>query len=1537
MSKSYSRFLLTVIFLVSCGGGGGGGGSDSGGSGGGGGGGGSISFPSVSISSDKEDAEVNTQVTLSWSSTDATSCSASGAWSGTKGTSGSEAVTVSQAGANTYSLSCSNSSGSASSSVSVLGYRTFNGVAFDGYLSGAEIFIDENSNAQQDSNEYSATTDGNGAFNLRYTDGVLISKNGTDVDTQTALSNYVLEHKLSGYTESKVISPITTLAAYFADSSKLNAALGLDSTLDITITDPIPNKGDKGPYDYLYEKGTQATVLALALTNIANNGFNQSQTTTTQTTFDLIAKELEAQYTESNARVDIEREDFLAKVVERLSATLSTTISDANKTTVSRALSNVLPVVEVKDNAEVTVAAMRFGLNLFQQDIAKLAAGTASNEVVTAYKSNILGYIAADQGVSAEDLAPNITAIDDNVTIDEDTEGQFNVLNNDSYLTAYEIGLSITSDPSHGSISVTGGTVTYQPDLNYNGSDSFTYQITQGTKVSSATVNITINPINDAPELNFSSSFSVNENSTLVGVMSANDVDGDQLEVSLSGTNADLFTIDSNTFELNFKEAPDYESGNVSFAVTIVVKDAEFTVSRDIAITVNNLNDNAPSISGPTEVTIAENGTTFVGNYDFSDADGDSVSITFSGVDSNLVKGTNRGSYVEVALKQPADFEDKGQYFFDVVAADGSFSSSVSVIVNITNEFEELTSFSYMDNPITTNSDGTFISGDDASGGRPVFFMQFPGTNDWDGWYARDYGASQTRIAASATGTEFVTAEKNGSCTQNNSGQGAMVIYVYDSYTSYPKDECYADGIITGNGADISYDGKRIATHVYQDNDHGIAIYDYLDSGTKLFKKVQTLNIGSNGFEGNGIALSGDGLRVAWAAVDEISVREFDPTVNSINTIFISNEEAYSVDLNGNGSILVFSNKLDGEVEVWDISSASSPTQIGYFNQDTWSAEPFNLNANDTNDWSHIEVSLDQSGTGLALGFPNADNNVRDTGKVALFSYTGQSWELYHLYNSSSNTQGSNQGYVALTNDASKVVIGTENENSGFFEAFPNRNKNPQFSLDTSNDNFVMPENTTRVTAVAATDDDNDDISYLMHGRDAQFFELKDGFLQFKEAPNFENPKSRDSSNTYSVTVKATDQKNYDYRFFEVDVQNVSETAPTYQIWGESRQYRLGLMDMELSKDGKRLVVLSDDGSSFKDIDVYEYDGNNYNLYHSRSCYLCLRISISGDGNHIAYIKGNTSSSLDYCNITNSNNVQCRSLYTAGQFTSDPSDVDLNFDATAVIVGSAEFNNNIGRAELWKRTGIDQNWNKNLGDSFTFSDVGFTGKRVQINDDGSRVAVLANRNIDATGNPAVRIYELQESGDYDEVDIIRSEFQMNGFGTSLDWSSDGRYIVIGSPDPRSNGSADPGTLRNGAVFIYDCSNTTPNNNSECTQLGNTIIGDYENEWFGWNVAINDGGDLILASSLKYPDSDASGEVRQGRVKAYSLSNDAWSPTGYEFIGRERGNQAGNTLDLSSDASFGVFSEPYASSGAYQSGTIHVLSSDCNSGWVEPCS
>jgi hypothetical protein len=43
-----------------------------------------------------------------------------------------------------------------------------------------------------------------------------------------------------------------------------------------------------------------------------------------------------------------------------------------------------------------------------------------------------------------------------------------------------------------------GGTVTYTPDADYNGSDSYTYTVTSPTGVTeTATVNVTINPVVD--------------------------------------------------------------------------------------------------------------------------------------------------------------------------------------------------------------------------------------------------------------------------------------------------------------------------------------------------------------------------------------------------------------------------------------------------------------------------------------------------------------------------------------------------------------------------------------------------------------------------------------------------------------------------------------------------------------------------------------------------------------------------------------------------------------------------------------------------------------------------------------------------------------------------------------------------------------------------------------------------------------------------------------------------------------------------------
>ena len=173
--------------------------------GGGGGGGSSEPAPTqqnitVSITASADSADINSAVTLTWSSTLASSCSASGAWSGSKATSGTESVTIGVGGSNSFVLSCSATSANpGSASASVTGLRYFDGKVFDGYIRGAEVFVDTNNNLSLDSCETSVVTDNQGNFTkLLYADGTVISKGGVDLDTGADLSSLTLAHKMTG-------------------------------------------------------------------------------------------------------------------------------------------------------------------------------------------------------------------------------------------------------------------------------------------------------------------------------------------------------------------------------------------------------------------------------------------------------------------------------------------------------------------------------------------------------------------------------------------------------------------------------------------------------------------------------------------------------------------------------------------------------------------------------------------------------------------------------------------------------------------------------------------------------------------------------------------------------------------------------------------------------------------------------------------------------------------------------------------------------------------------------------------------------------------------------------------------------------------------------------------------------------------------------------------------------------------------------------------------------------------------------------------
>ncbi len=636
-------------------------------------------MPTVNLTANPLSVLLSNTSTLTWSSTNASSCSAS--WTSSTSISGSMEVAISNPGNNNFSITCTGEGGNATASVTVEGFRNTNGIVVDGYITGSDVFIDENENWLSDADENSTTSDNLGKFTLKYDNGSLVSIGGSDLDSQILLNDFLLTHKLTGYTDFKVITPVTSVMSFMSTPSNINPSLGIDDSIDVSSFDPVANKGDGSINDYLYEKGNQLTILAYALQNISND--LKTSTDKTQDYFKAIAEEIEKEYTESSSKVDIEDESFITKVLENLITAKTLTITDEAKANTLNAMSGLLPIIQIKTEDNITTGLIRFGLSTFQTDIKTIANGTASAETITNYNLNLLNYIANDQSIEINDITPNVSAIADNISTNEDIAVDINVLSNDSYITNAPISL-IATDGTSGTNIVANNNITYTPNIDFNGTDMFTYTINQGDKFASAEVTVTIEAVNDTPVINLASTIQVYEYQTAVAANFISDADeNDTLTLTLSGNDADSFNLSSDNV-LTFKSAPEFESKSL-YSITLTLTDGIEIVSKNINI--NILRNNPPIINTPSSISSPEN-QTFVTDFIATDEEGDNIIFTISDFDSsdfNIV--TNSGT---LTFKSAPDFELKNNYKLNLSASDGFNSTSKEIIIIILNIEENM-------------------------------------------------------------------------------------------------------------------------------------------------------------------------------------------------------------------------------------------------------------------------------------------------------------------------------------------------------------------------------------------------------------------------------------------------------------------------------------------------------------------------------------------------------------------------------------------------------------------------------------------------------------------------------------------------------------------------------------------------------------------------------------------------------------------------------------------------------------------------------
>jgi DNA/RNA endonuclease G (NUC1) len=198
-------------------------------------------------------------------------------------------------------------------------------------------------------------------------------------------------------------------------------------------------------------------------------------------------------------------------------------------------------------------------------------------------------------------------AADNSTTTNEDTTVMVDVVANDTDIDGDVPALQSVGTAAHGSVSVVNGQAQYTPNANFNGTDSFSYVVSDGHGgTASATVNVTISPINDAPSAG-GQAVSTNSN-TAVGIS----LTGSDFETALANLNFTITvnpahgTISGTGANRSYTPAPNY-TGPDSFKFTTIDSgdgaDAALTSSEaTVSITVNDTVN--PTMAAPSNLSL---------------------------------------------------------------------------------------------------------------------------------------------------------------------------------------------------------------------------------------------------------------------------------------------------------------------------------------------------------------------------------------------------------------------------------------------------------------------------------------------------------------------------------------------------------------------------------------------------------------------------------------------------------------------------------------------------------------------------------------------------------------------------------------------------------------------------------------------------------------------------------------------------------------------------------------------------------------------
>lgn len=283
------------------------------------------------------------------------------------------------------------------------------------------------------------------------------------------------------------------------------------------------------------------------------------------------------------------------------------------------------------------------------------------------------------------------TAADDSASVDEDNAVDVDVTANDSDIdgTVDPTTVQVLDDVANGTVSVdaTTGVITYTPDENFSGTDTFTYVVQDDANGTSneATVTLTVNPVNDAPVAADNAATLQEETPHVINVLgNDSDVDGSldtaSVEVVSSPSDGDT-TIDTATGAITYTPEENFD-GSDSFTYRVMDNEGLWSNVATVNLTVEGVND-AP-LANDDEVTTEEDTPATIDLLtNDNDVDGtlDPASITLSTPASGSASQNGDGT---VTYTPDEHFNGSDSFTYTVEDDMGAPSNAATVSVTVT-------------------------------------------------------------------------------------------------------------------------------------------------------------------------------------------------------------------------------------------------------------------------------------------------------------------------------------------------------------------------------------------------------------------------------------------------------------------------------------------------------------------------------------------------------------------------------------------------------------------------------------------------------------------------------------------------------------------------------------------------------------------------------------------------------------------------------------------------------------------------------------